>query len=337
MQPTNWTAAEARSFLEGMRAVATVRGTRPIDPISQEMLESVGHHVLHAQIDINTLADRTPGELAANIGDSRRQREFVQFLILMPYLDMEVDPAQVAVVEDIAGELGIATDTLTDLRQVRDGRMKRLLFDYSRRALTDYADAESAWQKIGLITKTLHQAIGDAKVAKRFLELEQLPEGSLGHSFFRFYRARSFPLPGEKKSFGELLVPHDCSHILGGFNTDMNGEMNVGGFEAGVYDDSFGFELLLEVILDFHLGKKFTTLGLLPPGTNHFDPDQVMIGYERGLACNVNLFKGWDFWAVAGEQLTDLRSRYGIPEIPGPLLPEPPASITTTPDHAGDC
>ena len=187
-----------------------------------------------------------------------------------------------------------------------------------------------------MVAKTLHQTIGDAKVAKRFQNLEQLPEGSLGRSFFEFYRARSFPLPGEKKSFGELLVPHDCSHILGGFNTDMNGEMNVGGFEAGVYDDAFGFELLLEVILDFHLGKKFTTLGLLPPGTNHFDPDQVMIGYERGVACQVNLFKGWDFWAVAGEQVTDLRARYGIPAVPGPLLPEPPASITTPPDHEGD-
>ncbi|MEE2678934.1 MAG: hypothetical protein VX546_10200 [Myxococcota bacterium] len=333
MEPTNWTEEEARCFLEGMRAVATLRGTQALDPLALEMLESVRRHVLHSDVALDSLNDCTAADLAARITDPRRRQEFVQFLVLVPYLDMEVDKEQVAVVDEIAGTLGIDTDTLTDLHRVRDDRLKRLLFDYSRRSFREYAGIEGVSGALKAVGKAIHQAVGDKKVAAKYQALEQYPEGSLGHTLFHFYRARGFPLPGERKSFSEFLISHDCCHILGGFNTDMNGEMDVAGFEAGLFENGFGFELLLEVILDFHLGKTFTTAGLLPPGTGHFDPESVLIGYERGVACNVNPIKDWDFWEVAGEQVTDLRARYGMPELPGPVLPPPPPAMDTPPEH----
>ena len=167
---------------------------------------------------------------------------------------------RVEVVDEIAAALGLEPDTLVDLHRVRDERLKRLVIDMSRRGLAEYAGADSAWQQVKAIARSLHQFAGDAQVAERYRGLEKLPEDSLGHTFFHFYRARNFPLPGEKQSLSEQLVSHDCCHILGGFNTDMNGEMNVAGFEAGLFDNGYGFELLLEVILDFHMGK---TLSLI--------------------------------------------------------------------------
>ena len=64
-----------------------------------------------------------------------------------------------------------------------------------------------------------------------------------------------------------MLLNHDCFHILGGFITDDQGEINVAAFKAGLFDDSFGFESLLGVILDFHLGRAFSTVGdiIYPP------------------------------------------------------------------------
>ncbi len=76
-----------------------------------------------------------------------------------------------------------------------------------------------------------------------------------------WYRDRNWALPGDKKSRSELLLNHDCFHILGGFITDVQGEINVAAFKAGLFDDSFGFESLLGVILDFHLGRAFSTVG----------------------------------------------------------------------------
>ena len=105
------------------------------------------------------------------------------------------------------------------------------------------------------IISAIHQAIGDPTVASRYQTLQDYPEGSLGHSFFHWYRDRNWALPGEHKSTSELLVNHDCCHILGGFNTDTRGEMNVAASQAGLFTDGFGFESLLEVMLDFHLGS----------------------------------------------------------------------------------
>ena len=49
-------------------------------------------------------------------------------------------------------------------------------------------------------------------------------------------------------------MPHDLIHVLSGIDTSPVGEIVVAGFEAGMSSSQFGFELLLEVVLDFHLG-----------------------------------------------------------------------------------
>ena len=334
MKAKNWTEDEARCFLSGMKAVATLHGTRPLEALAGEMLDAVRRHVLHSETELDALPDASAAELAAQIRQPGRREEFLQFLILMPYLPMQVDAEQVAVVDEIARELGLDPTTLTDLHRVRDDRLKRLVLDFSRRGLSEYAGADGFWEQLRAVARPLHQFVGDKQVAERYQGLEELPEGSLGRTLYQFYRARSFPLPGEKKSFSEFLITHDCCHILAGFNTDMNGEVSVAGFEAGLFDGDFGFELLLEVILDFHMGKTFTTAGLLPPGTGHFDPEDVLIGYERGLACKVNPIQGWDFWEAAGQQVVELRQSYGLPEIPGPVLLPPPETIEAPPSHA---
>ncbi len=333
MKSVDWTEEEARCFLEGMQTVATLRGSRPLQAPASEMLDSVARHVLHTDIDTSSLQECSPDDFARKIQAPRRRTEFVQFLVLMPYLDMQVDADQVAIVDEIARALGVETQTLVDLHRVRDDRLKRLLLDYGRRSFSEYAGAEGPWQQLKAVTETIRQYVGDSNVADRYGALESYPDESLGRVLFHFYRERGFPLPGEKKSFSELLIPHDCCHILSGFNTDMNGEMNVAGFEAGLFENGFGFELLLEVILDFHLGKTFTTAGLLPPGTGHFDPEGVVVGYERGAACSVNLIGDWDFWEVADQSVAQLRKRYGIPEIPGPILLPPPQTMDAPPQH----
>ena len=48
-----------------------------------------------------------------------------------------------------------------------------------------------------------------------------------------------------------------------------------------------------------------------------------MAGYEKGLACTINLIQDLDFWSVADQPVVALRERYGIPAVPGPLLLKP--------------
>lgn len=325
MGQISWTGEQATAYLAAMKAVALGHARPELDAIEREMLNATARHVLHEDIDVDALTPINPEQLAAAITEPERREQAVQFLVLMPYLDGVVDPQEVAKVDEYATALGVQPDTLMSLHQVRDKRMKRLLWDYSRRTFASgIVPGDGVFGKIGSVLESIHQYRGDASVARQYYKYESFPKGTLGRVFYDFYRARSFPIPGEKGSFSDALVPHDLAHILGGFNTDMKGELDVAGMEAGMSDSSFGYEMLLEVILDFHLGIAFTTAGILEPAVGQFDPEGVMTGFERGARMNTDLMVGWDWHAVMGEKVTDLRERYGVVgatviEMPAPV------------------
>ena len=76
--------------------------------------------------------------------------------------------------------------------------------------------------------------------------------------------------------------------------------MNIAAFQARLFDNDFSFESLLEVILDFHLGKAFSTVeDIIPSSTGVFHPNDAMAGYEKGLAYNVNFIRDLNFWSEA--------------------------------------
>ena len=320
----HWTDAEALLFLQAIKTVGTAGGVLSLEPITLDMMEAIQRHVLHSSVDLGTLEIRHPPDYPALIKDRRKREQLIQILVLIPYVDMNVDPRMVGVVDDFASFLEISPQTLRDLHEVRDNHLRRLLLDYGRRSMAEFLSLDTPSHFIRGVIKAVHQAIGDASIASRYTSLKTFAEGTLGHTFYHWYRDRGWALPGEHKSTTELLVNHDCCHILGGFNTDSAGEMNVAAFQAGLFSDGFGFESLLEVILDFHLGKAFSTNNsIIPPETGQFVPDAAMAGYEKGLACSVNLIQDLDFWAVANRPVKDLRVRYNIPDTPGPLLLKP--------------
>lgn len=324
MAQISWTEEQARAYLAAMKSVALAHRRPELDAIERDMLTATARHVLHEDIDVDALAPISPEGLAAALPDRERREQAVQFLVLMPYLDGVVDKQEVAIVDQFASALGVAPDTLMSLHQVRDDRMKRLLWDYSRRSFSSGLVAgDGFFAKLGTVIESFHQYRGDANIARQYYKYETFPRDTLGRVFYDFYRARQFPIPGEKGSFSEALVPHDLLHILGGFNTDMAGELDVAGMEAGMSSSGIGYELLLEVILDFHLGLTFTTAGLLDPGVGHFHPDTVMTGFERGSRMNIDLFVDWDWHAVMAETVEDLRERYGVTGVTVRELPAP--------------
>ena len=84
--------------------------------------------------------------------------------------------------------------------------------------------------------------------------------------------------------------------------------MNVAAFQAGLFDNRFGFESLLEMILDFYLGKEFSTVGdIIRPSTGSFHPNDAMADFEKGLACNTNLIRDLNFWSEADQPVYELR------------------------------
>lgn len=326
MAGLNWSHTESDALLAAMLTVAVGDERRELQPVERGLIAGAARHLFdRTDVDVDALTPISGDELAAAISDADHRSTAVQLLVLVPYADTTVDEFEVEVVDEFADALDQHPATVADLHRVRDGHIKRLLLDYGRRSIGALNES-SPHGLVRMVTRLVHQYVGDQRVADRYDALADFPDGSLGNTFHRFYRDRGFPLPGEHHSLGEFFVGHDSAHVLAGINTDGPGELEVAGFEAGMSRDGFGYEMLLEVILDYHMGVDFgaSAAGIVPK-VGEFDPDRVTDGIRRGIDCDVDLLREWDFWAVAEEPVVDLRARYGITGD-RPVVMVPPAT-----------
>jgi hypothetical protein len=310
MQLPTWTPAQAQAFLRAMKSVATQGGASPLLPLDRELLGAVQTHVLRTPFSIEALEPIDPRSLARTVGEPAQRQQLVRFAILVPYAAMDVSPAKVGFVDRFAAALGVPADTVTDLHRMRDHRLRRLVFDHLRRSATELLAERSLTGRVKYFVEMVRQYRGEPLLAARYQRLAELPRGTLGRSFHDFYRERHFPLPGERGSFTESLVAHDMAHVLGGFDTDLAGEVEACGLEAGMLQRTGGYELLLDAILDFHCALGFP--GVTATGCTRFDPEAAFAAYGRGVASNTNLFFDWDWWSVIDEPVAELRERYEI-------------------------
>lgn len=104
-------------------------------------------------------------------------------------------------------------------------------------------------------------------------------------------------------------LTRDCTHVLSGYGTDPDGEVQVACFSAG-YRRQDPFIFVFFVLLQFHAGIRMTPI--TKARTGFFDPEKALIALQCGAAMNVDLTDGWDYWPVMGEQVEELRRRYNI-------------------------
>ncbi len=322
MKQLKWSEEESQAVLRAMATVATDGGESELDAIGRQMLLATRDFILGAPGRIPEGELISPAQLSEDLRDPEKRRQATEFLILMPYLPMEVSGDRVTRVEAFAAALDVRCNTLRDLRLICDGRLGRWAISYTRRTIAAY-EPGGALAQLKAVGASVLQFVGNKKVAARYGALRNLPEGTLGRAFYDFYRDRSFPLPGEKKSFTELVVGHDMTHILTGYNTDKSGEVNVAGIEAGMSPTDLGFEMLLEVILLFHMGEGRIDGGLVEPGKGHFHPEQVMQAVRRGFQIKVDLIAGLDYWQDMETPVEELRRRMGIDWVTQVEMPPP--------------
>ncbi|MGR3276789.1 hypothetical protein ACSYAD_16930 [Acaryochloris marina NIES-2412] len=321
-QGMTWNEHQSVTLLSSLKTVATLQGQRPMHPLGKDMMQSIQDHLLQWQGSIEDLPIINPEVLGREL-IGRYQELALQFLILMPYLSMEVEQAEVDLVQQFAQACPHQPHTLKSLKQVYSGQLQGLFWDYSVRSLVKLLPG-GWWQKLKCMVSAMHQYIGDPETARQYQVLVDLPDGTLGKELYQYYRDRNFPLPGEKESFSDILVPHDLIHLLSGIDTSPVGEIVVAGFEAGMSGSQFGFELLLEVVLDFHLGLEFTTLGVLDPSQNNFIPSLVIQAFVQGTTVRQDLFSPyWSFTELLEQPITRIREHYNIQALDFNRMVEP--------------
>ena len=112
-QPS-WPEADATLFLQAMHEVGSIGGVAEIEPITMEMMESIQNFVLKSSIDLNHLAGIRPAALSEKLSDNNKREQLLQILILLPYVDMKLDPRMVEIVDKFAEHLEIHPNTIKD-------------------------------------------------------------------------------------------------------------------------------------------------------------------------------------------------------------------------------
>ena len=296
--------------LRAMKTVALADGA--LDASELRMMAAV-QDIAGTNYELEHLAAIAPEELARALPDPQIRRQLVQGLIVMSMIDQKPSRQEGDLVEQFAQKLEVSVPEVKDLRHLLKGEIFRLRLDMVRRFWLREKVSE-LWDKDGvrgLITfaRGMVGKYENAALAARYQALEHYPVGSLGRSYWEYCRTNGFALPGEKGGAAEQILFHDCAHVLSGYGTTPEEEVQVACFSAG-FQRRDPFLFVFFVLMQFHVGVRMTPI--TEARTGFFDPVKALIAIRRGAAMNVDLNSGWDYWPVMGEQVEELRRRYNI-------------------------
>src|SRR5262249_37481074 len=140
-------------------------------------------------------------------------------------------------VKQFAQALEVSVPELKDMRYLLKGEILKLRLDLVRRFwLRD--KVKDIWNNEGVrgLLTFVRGMVGqyeNASLAARYQALEHYPAGSLGRAYWEYCRNNGFALPGEKGGAAEPILFHDCAHVLSGYGTDPEGEVQIACFSAG--------------------------------------------------------------------------------------------------------
>jgi len=276
--------------------------------------------------DLQSAATVSPQELAGVLGDRNEAfRTRILQTMILGALVLRPLPAPVAQrVREYARELSVDDGMLAVAERFAEGQLGLAAVDFERNGYTSDWDRSrtEALHASSALEVAWQQSVADPQLASRWEAFEGYPEGSLGRRMWELYRARGFAFPGTPGSAPPLLAQHDFVHVLAGYGTRVESELEVFAFIARANDDPRGFSLLAMVVSLFETGYLQTGAGLFESFPGQLSQQgmaaRVADALRRGAlshgldgAPDVD-FLDVDWFALADRQVDDLRDAFGI-------------------------
>jgi hypothetical protein len=315
---------QAHAILRAMHQVGTLHGRESLTAADRVTLEAAAQHVFHmkGKLEVDRLAPILPPTLATILPDPQLTQYAVRFLTIMALVDGVIDENKIAPVLAYARALDVHEDYLQDLTETAQHHIQWVAMDMMRHNVQSIAGLRWNPDKVMAEFLPYSGSGADQALARRYGALESLPQGTLGRLFWEHYRQHGYPFPGEKGALNaQFATPHDSTHILSGYSTSPQGELLVSTFTAAMHKKEAMAGHILPVIFSWHLGIELNPVAGSTTGA--LDPEKFWVAWDRGAQVKTDIFgPGWDFWALIGEGVDDLREWYQIP----PLVPAYAAS-----------
>lgn len=142
-----------------------------------------------------------------------------------------------------------------------------------------------------------------------YKKLGLLPDGTLGREYWKHITEVGFAFPGEPDGIPDTVAYHDVSHVLTGYSTKPEGEIQQGCYQGGNRREG-GFFFIQFVILQFHQGIKVTPVA--DAETGFFDPAKVLWAIHRGANSSVDVTHQWNFWPFMKLTMEEAREKISL-------------------------
>jgi hypothetical protein len=261
------------------------------------------------ELDADTLGPISLDDVTLAIVDPHRRKRAVQLAMVTALVEGVPTRETTDAVRALAAALAIDEAGLEVLYEVTYGQAFLARADMFRRVGKFIRGAEGFPGVVKMALPFIGIG-GDAILAARYRALESCARGTLGRAVYDHFVDNGFKFPGE--AGGLALVFHDLGHVISGYGTDPEGEIQQAAFQAG-FARRDGFAFLLFGILQFHIGLRITPVAKGYEGL--FDVKRVLTALHRGASCKVDFSQGYDVFANKDRALDAVRRELGVPPL----------------------
>lgn len=309
--------AEATAIHRGIAGVAA--GPDGLTPLQQILLTSITHAltgVTPTSDDALPLEQFAAGLAERNLAFRTR---IVQMALLVALVLHPIPAAVGDQLRRLADELGVHDDVIGIAEAYASGALDLAAADFQRNGYLAAVDPARV--------RAMHAAAleapwafvdDDPALAGLWASLADLPVGTLGRGVADFYRDRGFVYPGRPGSAPPALAQHDWVHVLAGYGTTLEGELEVFGFMARANDDPRAFSLLAMVVSLFETGSLVRGAGLFEADPGHLSTTgaapRLADAMRRGALMRGSTdFLAYDWFEVADRPVAVLRRELELP------------------------
>lgn len=316
---------EVELIARGIRSASMPAGG--LTTLQHVLIRAITRSMTGFEVDPTQLDDISPAAFAAGL--ARRTEEFRHrglHMMLLTALILNPLPEEVASrLDEFAAELGVEDDFLRVVHDYSHGSLGLALIDFDRSGYTADWDPVQAAQlhTSRAVRDAWDLCVTDADLAGQWEALGACPEGSLGLGVFRFYQARGFAFPGHVGSAPPYLAQHDWVHVLAGYGSTVECEIEIFALIARAIPDPRGFSFLAMVIGLFETGYLSRAAGLFEADRGHLSQEGMAVrlgdALRRGALCGHDLL-AVDWFAHAHRPVQEVADELGI-------VPKDPAAV----------
>lgn len=312
----------------GRGVVTAVSGPDGLTELQKIVIAAVFHSMTGHDLDVGAALPIGAAQFADAL--ARRNQIFrvriVQVMLLAAFVVRPLPESVAVQLSTFADALGVHDDMLDVAQRYAAGALDLASADFARNGyLSAIGPDRLAAMHSAALGSSLGQVADDPALAARWRSLAELPVGTLGRGVADFYRDRGFAFPGLPGSAPPLLAQHDWAHVLAGYGTALENEIEVFGFMARANDDPRAFSLLAMVVSLFETGYLASGAGLFEADAGHLRTSgmarRLADAMRRGaLTQGSHDFLDLDWFALADRPVAVVRSEIG-------LIPKDPAAL----------